>query len=506
MNFIRLLLALAAGSAIVMADRPNPLTITSSIPGQFQLTWLADNLRPYQMENSPDLNVWTDLGDVVVGTGSTQGMLVTSTEPKYFYRLREGAMRPGFDDIAMARGDDTSYPGSVPIGFTVNYYGESFSNCYVNNNGNITFDGPLGLYTPVPIGGIKKKIIAPFWADVDTEGAASDVVRFSDNSVSVTTLNDRPAFGVSYRNLGYFYQRTDKLNSFQVILIDRSDIATGDFDIEFNYNCIQWESGVASGGVNGIGGSSARSGGSNTDGSYFEYKGSGQSLAFLDTNPATDQPNYLNGLIYQSYNSSCPGRIVLPIRNGRLADGISANAGADLNLSESAGATFQLQGSIDPTNSSGVSHSWTQVSGPGQAQFSDIFSLTPDVTIPEPGEYEFILTATKEGGDFLITDIDTVIVVHPAVYEIYSGFYELHSPAPLSLTLDQEVATAPTGVSFLFHWTQSEGQPATIADPTILHPTVTLPGPGSYRFQMTATTNHSSPFVYTTDTYVEYYE
>lgn len=45
--------------------------------------------------------------------------------------------------------------------------------------------------------------------------------------------------------VGYYYLSVDKLNKFQVVLEERSDIAPGDFDIHFFYDQIQWETGDA---------------------------------------------------------------------------------------------------------------------------------------------------------------------------------------------------------------------------------------------------------------------
>ena len=60
----------------------------------------------------------------------------------------------------------------MPLGFVVDFFGQLYSDAYVNNNGNITFSGPLSTFTPGTIAGGQLPIIAPFWADVDTRGAA----------------------------------------------------------------------------------------------------------------------------------------------------------------------------------------------------------------------------------------------------------------------------------------------------------------------------------------------
>jgi hypothetical protein len=144
-------------------------------------------------------------------------------------------MRPGFDTNSLAGNDDGS-TGLIDIGFTINFFGNQYSQLYVNNNGNVTFETLMGRYTPFGLTGYIEEgpIIAPFFADVDTR--VGNLTTYGPNSV-----DGRNAFGVTWTNVGYFAQHTDKLNSFQMLIIDRSDRAPGDFDIEFNYEQIQWE-------------------------------------------------------------------------------------------------------------------------------------------------------------------------------------------------------------------------------------------------------------------------
>jgi hypothetical protein len=120
-------------------------------------------------------------------------------------------------------------------------------------------------------------------------------------------------FGVDWINVGYFAEHTDKLDSFQLILIDRSDTGVGNFDIEFNYQSIQWETGDASGGVNGLGGQSAHVGYSNGTGAartFFELPGSGVPGDFLN--------NGALALITHDLLASTPGRYHFQVRNGAV--------------------------------------------------------------------------------------------------------------------------------------------------------------------------------------------
>ncbi len=56
---------------------------------------------------------------------------------------------------------------------------------------------------------------------------------------------DGGRFIVTWNDVGYYDQHVDKLNSFQVILTDRGDVAAGDFDVEYRYNRCEWTTGDA---------------------------------------------------------------------------------------------------------------------------------------------------------------------------------------------------------------------------------------------------------------------
>ncbi|OGO49436.1 MAG: hypothetical protein A2148_08130, partial [Chloroflexi bacterium RBG_16_68_14] len=215
------------------------------------------------------------------------------------------AMRPGFDANVLPGNDDES-TGLVPIGFTLNFFGTSYGSLYVNNNGNVTFDFPLGEYTPFDLTSTERVIIAPFFADVDTR--TGNVATYGTG-----TVDGRPTFGVNWPGVGCYSEIITVLNSFQVLLIDRSDFSPGDFDIEFNYNAVQWEAGTASGGdATCLGGAAARVGFSNGTGqpsTFFELPGSAINGAFLDSNTDT-------GLVHNGLESTTLGRYLFRIRGG----------------------------------------------------------------------------------------------------------------------------------------------------------------------------------------------
>lgn len=200
-------------------------------------------------------------------------------------------------------GNDDGSTGSVNIGFGINFYGVAQSTLFVNNNGNVTFNAPLGTFTPFGLTTSSIAIIAPFFADVDTRGGGSSQVQYGQN-----TLGGKNVFGVNWINVGV-YSQLPIYNSFQLIMTDRSDIGAGDFDFEFNYDTVVWETGQASGGNSqGLGGSSARVGYTNGAAIDVEFTGSGVNGAFLNGGP--------NALTSGSLNSTVAGQYIFNVRNG----------------------------------------------------------------------------------------------------------------------------------------------------------------------------------------------
>ena len=254
---------------------------------------------------------------------------------------------PGCETNTLPRNDDGS-TGEILLPFSIDFFGTTYDSLWVNNNGNVTFDGPLGTFTPFDLTSTETPIIAPFFADVDTRDAGSAEVKYGTD-----TLGGRQVFCVNWNDVGvgYFSSNSDKLNNFQLLLIDRSDTGTGNFDIEFNYDRIQWETGDASGGTDGFGGSSARAGYSDGVDDSHELPGSAVNGAFLDSNTDT-------GLIHNSRGTLQLGRYIFEARGGaaptggRVFGNVSTNPpveGAPMQLCPDGGGPCQVR----LTNSSG---------------------------------------------------------------------------------------------------------------------------------------------------------
>jgi hypothetical protein len=139
------------------------------------------------------------------------------------------------DTRLQANDDGSSLPITIRVPFP--FFGVSQQTLFVNNNGNITFTSSLLDFTPFvfPSG---NKIIAPYFADVDTTGAPDvsgdglDDVYFSERTnqtdlIVISTIVNQAfggafaaasAFVATWDHVGYFSSHVDKRNTFQVVL------------------------------------------------------------------------------------------------------------------------------------------------------------------------------------------------------------------------------------------------------------------------------------------------
>ena len=115
------------------------------------------------------------------------------------------------------------------------------------------------------------------------------------------TFDGHAAFGQTWRNVGYYSYQQSPLNTFQTLLVSRSDIGAKDFDIYFNYDTIGWDTGQVSN-------VSAVAGYTNGIGSFYQLPGSAVGGAFLDGGG--------NALNTNDLNSNVAGRYLFTVRNG----------------------------------------------------------------------------------------------------------------------------------------------------------------------------------------------
>ncbi len=193
----------------------------------------------------------------------------------------------GFGENSLSRNDDGStalLDLSTVFSGGLDFFGNTYTSLYLNNNGNVTFANSLSAYTPGDLtANTNNPIIAPFFADVDTRGGAATATPGGNSTGSNMVYWDLDAVGdtftATWDDVGYYSSQTGLLNSFQLALIDQGG---GDFDIEFRYEDLNWTTGNASGGSGGLGGTIARAGWNSGNGTDFaELSAAGNQAAML---------------------------------------------------------------------------------------------------------------------------------------------------------------------------------------------------------------------------------
>lgn len=106
----------------------------------------------------------------------------------------------------------------------------------VNNNGLLSFGGPVVQFDPSPFPLQGLEVIAPYWADVDTRGSGTVFYRETNDADllarianclqesypglnSTGTLNPTLLFIVTWDNVGYFDQNSDRVSLRRVYVL-----------------------------------------------------------------------------------------------------------------------------------------------------------------------------------------------------------------------------------------------------------------------------------------------
>jgi hypothetical protein len=164
--------------------------------------------------------------------------------------------------------NDDGFRGPINFGYTLsNFFGQSYTQFFLNNNGNITFGNGLAAFTPAGPQGASQPVIAPFFADVDTRGALSGLVYYNTSIPNETII--------TWDHVGYFGAHDDKLDTFQLVVRGPNFvIPAGEGQIGFFWTTMQWETGDASGGSGGFGGTPAAVGFGDGQSNGFVLQGS----------------------------------------------------------------------------------------------------------------------------------------------------------------------------------------------------------------------------------------
>jgi len=366
----------------------------------------------------------------------------------------------GYNTNVIARGDDTSNL-VVNLPFTMNWNGTNYTQIYVNMNGNCTFGQTFTGYNPndSTLAGTNRNIMAPLWADVDTRNTAASQVTYSNTTAgSVPQFNGRNAFFVNWVGVASYNNQSAPTNSFQLVIVDRSDTGAGNFDFMFNYDQITWDIATTA--------STRRARvGWGRAGTGFELPGSGA----VQTSPSalSDTASSATSLIQNSLSSGGQlGRYVWQVR-----------AGAPPNVAPQVTVVNRVLEGNAP-------NSYTGYTGAGDATATDpdgtIASFTNDRPAVLPlGATNVTWTATDNSGavttasqSIVVTDTtppDNPVLVSPTHT---TGVWSTDNTVTVNSAGATDVCTGVDGFSYA--WSRdATSTPDTVEDASITTTTTT---------------------------------
>jgi nidogen-like/PEP-CTERM motif-containing protein len=135
-----------------------------------------------------------------------------------------GPLVPGYvpnDDFTFA---------AVPLPFSINYFGTTYSSIFVNNNGNATFGAGTGVFSPSPLNSqTTQPMIAPYWTDLDSRSDPLGAIVAGTGGSGVYFRQVSPTEVVmTWDRLGYFSVNYSGRAQFQLVLRDPTSAIPAD--------------------------------------------------------------------------------------------------------------------------------------------------------------------------------------------------------------------------------------------------------------------------------------
>lgn len=427
----------------------NPFNVVADNNGAFTAYWYVDSQ-----------NLGRQLQVTAYGqtSGYTSLALFTDATPSnscYFAPDNTYTSFPANDDGSI---------GPINLGFSFNFYGTTYTQCYINNNGNITFGSAQGNYTSTGFPNTTP-MIAPFWADVDTRGIGSGIVQYKVSSGKIV---------ITWPGVGYYANSVDKLNTFQVILTDGNDASIGlGNNVAFYYNDMQWTTGSASGGAGGFGGTAATVGINKGDGTNYVQVGrfSLNSSVYDGGAGADDGVNYLDYECFR-FNVSNITNIPPSVSGVPSGNAITIPCGTTQTLQ----LTFlppEVNQSVSTTVNSGSMCNVTTSTTNGSTSIATV-NITGAAC--NMGTNNITFTATDNFNPAASTIVTVAVTVTAPTITTSSN-----SPVCAGSTLNLGAATTASGASF--SWTGPNGFTSTSQSPSISN--VTAAAAGTYTVTVT---------------------
>ncbi len=419
----------------------NPFNTICDANGNFSAYWYVDSQ-----------NLGRQLEATVVGltSGYTSSVLFTDGTPSSSCYFAPDGTYTNF-----AANDDGSI-GPINLGFNFDLYGTTYTQCYINNNGNITFSGAFGDFSSTGFPSTTP-MVAGFWADIDTRGAASGTVKYKVSTGKIV---------VTFPGVGYYNAQSNLLNTFQIILTDGTDASIGlGNNVAFNYGDMQWTTGGSSGGTNGFGGTAATVGVNKGNGTnYIQVGRFGLNSSVYDGGAgATDGVNYLDYECFR-FNVSSVTNQAPSVSGVPAGNAVTLTCGS----SQTIALTFLPPETNQTVSTSINTNSLCNVTTSTTTGATSNANVTITGAPCNIGTNNITFTATDNYNPTASTVVTITVTVVNATTTASSN-----SPICAGATLSL-ATTAVSGATY--NWTGPNGFTSTLQNPTITNATTAASG------------------------------
>lgn len=426
----------------------DPFTVTANAQGNFNAYWYVDSQNLGRHLNVTATGVTSNYYSIAFFTDGTP------LSSCYFAPDNSYTNFPANDDGSV---------GPINLGFNFNLYGTNYTQAWINNNGNITFTSAANSFSSTGFPS-NMPMVAGFWADVDTRNTLSGTVKYKLSAGKLI---------VTWPGVGYYSNKGDLLNTFQIIITDGNDPSIGlGNNVAFNYHDMQWTTGEASGGGGGFGGTPATVGVNKGDGVNFVQVGRfGLNSALYDGGGgATDGVNYLDYECFRfnvsSTTNQAPSVSGVPTNNT-----ITIPCGTTQNI----GLTFlppETNQSVSTViNTNGLCNATTNTT----TGATSIANLTITGAPCNLGTRTVTFTATDNFNPAATTTVNLTVNVVAATTTASSNNVCVGQTLNLS---------TPTIAGATYSWTGPNGFTSNTQNPSILN--ATLANAGTYSVVVTA--------------------
>lgn len=135
-------------------------------------------------------------------------------------------------------------PFNLPFSFC--FYGNPYSQVWMNNNGNISFNGGISTFSSMAFPSAGNTMIAAFWADF----------YLTNGGTMHATITPTAAI-FNWVSMGYYSNQNDKVNTCQIVITNGLDPLVIEGNTAIHFADMQWTTGSASSGVSGFYGTPA---------------------------------------------------------------------------------------------------------------------------------------------------------------------------------------------------------------------------------------------------------